>query len=150
MHRVSAVVATLAVALVVSLVVAAQDAPPAGTPDAACPSPVGGTPAADASPVASPAACASPAAGDVVIELVDIAFEPEEVAIPADTPVTMALPNTGLALHNFSVDALGISVDVPPGQIGSVTITAPAGIYEFYCDIPGHAAAGMVGTLIVE
>ena len=31
-----------------------------------------------------------------------------------------------------------------------VTVSAPAGIYEFYCNLPGHKAAGMVGTLTVR
>ena len=27
---------------------------------------------------------------------------------------------------------------------------APAGEYRFYCNVPGHETAGMVGTLTVE
>jgi uncharacterized cupredoxin-like copper-binding protein/mono/diheme cytochrome c family protein len=80
----------------------------------------------------------------------DIAFEPKEVAIPADTDVTFTLPNDGAAPHNFSIDALGISVDQAPGSVEEVVINAPAGEYEYYCNVPGHKEAGMVGTLIVE
>ena len=29
-------------------------------------------------------------------------------------------------------------------------INAPAGEYEFYCNIPGHKEAGMVGKLTVQ
>lgn len=37
------------------------------------------------------------------------------------------------------------------GESVSVTFTAPkAGKYQFICTFPGHFAAGMVGTLIVE
>ena len=30
--------------------------------------------------------------------------------------MTVALPNDGMTLHNFSIDALGISVDIAPGE----------------------------------
>jgi plastocyanin len=80
----------------------------------------------------------------------DIYFEPEEIAIPADTDATVTLPNEGVALHNFSIDALDISVDIAPGATEEITINAPAGEYEFYCNIPGHESAGMKGTMTVE
>ena len=79
----------------------------------------------------------------------DIYFEPKEVTIPANTDVTFTLPNDGVTVHNFSIDALGISVDQAPGSTETV-INAPPGTYEYYCNVPGHKAAGMVGTLIVE
>jgi uncharacterized cupredoxin-like copper-binding protein len=80
----------------------------------------------------------------------DIYFEPKEVAIPADTDVTFTLPNNGAAPHNFAIDALGIDVDQAPGAVEEIVINAPAGTYEYYCNVPGHKEAGMVGTLIVE
>jgi uncharacterized cupredoxin-like copper-binding protein len=39
---------------------------------------------------------------------------------------------------------------VSPGDTGSATINAPAGTYEYYCNVPGHREAGMVGTLTVQ
>lgn len=132
----------------------AQDANPAASP-AACP---------EASPVASPAASpttnamgtpcpeATPGGGgdEVEVESYDIYFEPTEVTIPADTDVTVVLPNEGVTLHDFTIDELGIDVDIDPGATEEAVINAPAGEYEFYCNVPGHKAAGMVGTLIVE
>ena len=52
--------------------------------------------------------------------------------------------------HNFSIDALGIDVDIAPGATKQVVINAPAGEYEYYCNVPGHKEAGMVGTLTVS
>jgi glucose/arabinose dehydrogenase/uncharacterized cupredoxin-like copper-binding protein len=98
-----------------------------------------------ASPIASPSG-----AGAQTITMVDIKFDPNALTIPANTDVTISLPNNGASMHNFSIDQLNISVDVQPGQTGSVTINAPAGTYEFYCNVPGHKAAGMVGTLTVQ
>ncbi len=65
----------------------------------------------------------------------DIFFEPTEVTIAADTDVTFVLPNEGAAPHNFSIDELDISVDLAPGETGEVVINAPAGEYEFYCNV---------------
>lgn len=80
----------------------------------------------------------------------DIFFEPKEVTIPANTDVTFTLPNDGVTVHNFAIDALNIDVDLPPGATETVVINALPGTYEYYCNVPGHKAAGMFGTLIVE
>jgi plastocyanin len=102
----------------------------------------------EASPMGSPEA--SPASNAVTIKLLDIRFDPNEVTIPANTDVAVTLPNDGVAPHNFSIDELGIDVDVQPGDEAVVLINAPAGEYKFYCNVPGHEAAGMVGTLTVQ
>ncbi len=106
------------------------------------------TPAAaeEAAAAAAPAAAAEP----VTIVSHDIFFDPKDVTIPADTDVKISLPNEGVTLHDFSIDALGISVSIDPGATQEVVINAPAGTYEYYCNIPGHKAAGMVGTLTVK
>jgi plastocyanin len=103
-----------------------------------------------ASPEASPMGSPSPAAGAPSIKLLDIRFDPKDVTIAADTDVQVTLSNEGVAPHNFSIDELGIDVDVQPGDEAVVLINAPAGEYKFYCNVPGHEAAGMVGTLTVE
>jgi uncharacterized cupredoxin-like copper-binding protein len=121
-----------------------------------------GTPTASESgacPAASGADAATPAASDcVAITAFDIYFAPNLVTIPADTDVTIMLPNKGVTDHNFSitdhknpdVKNLNISVDLPTGETQSVTVNAPAGTYYFFCNVPGHEAAGMFGYLIVE
>ena len=88
------------------------------------------------------------ASNQFTVESYDIYFEPTEIEVPSDTEVTILLPNLGAAPHNFSIDALDVSVDIAPGETKEVTITAPEGEYEYYCNVPGHKEAGMVGTLI--
>jgi plastocyanin len=106
------------------------------------------TPAAGGETAAAPAA---PAAQALTVTSFDIYFEPAELTIPADQDVVVALPNQGASPHNFAIDELGISVDQPAGATDlSTTINAPAGEYEYYCNVPGHKQAGMVGTLTVE
>ena len=92
----------------------------------------------------------STAATAIDVVSYDIYFEPSEVTIPANTDVTVNLPNDGVTPHNFSIDELGISIDQAPGSTEETVINAPPGTYEYYCNVPGHKAAGMVGTLIVE
>lgn len=53
--------------------------------------------------------------------------------------------------HSFDIDALGVSVQLPPNSTTAVAIKpTAAGTLEFYCAVPGHKEAGMVGTITVE
>jgi plastocyanin len=113
---------------------------------AATPQASGATPAAGGEEQAAGAGAGEP----VTVESYDIYFEPSELSIPADTDVTVSLPNEGVTLHNFSIDELGISVDIAPGATEETVINAPAGEYEYYCNVPGHKPAGMLGTLTVQ
>ena len=85
------------------------------------------------------------------VEALDsLVFAPSTVTVsPGDTIQSI---NTGALEHDFVVDELDISVDLPSGQMVDIQIPedAASGEYEFYCSVPGHAPAGMVGTLIVE
>jgi len=89
-------------------------------------------------------------AAETTINLEDIKFEPNSFSLPANTPTKGRLKNTGATLHNFSIEALRISQDVQPGQTLEIEINAPAGSYQYYCNVPGHKEAGMVGTLTVQ
>ena len=124
----------------------AEATPPAGAGEG-----IATTPEAGASPSAgaAPAGAAAP----LTVEMgkpEEFAFNPSQFTIPADTEVTVALPNLGQAVHNFSIPELGISVTAQAGETGQATINAPAGTYDVVCNIPGHSAAGMVGTLTLQ
>lgn len=118
--------------------------------------------AQDASPEASPEGSpeATPGAGGDEVEIgsYDIYFDPSEVTIPADTDVTILLPNHGVTLHSFVINDKNnddlpfdpINIDIAAGEEEETTINAPAGKYYFFCDIPGHEAAGMHGILTAE
>lgn len=86
---------------------------------------------------------------EVTITGHDIYFDPDEVHVKAGK-VKFTLPNEGAAQHDFSIDALNIQVDMPAGSTQTLEVDLPAGTYEYYCNIPGHKDAGMVGTLVVE
>src|SRR6266508_4461445 len=64
--------------------------------------------------------------------------------------VTVSLANRDLFWHTFTIERLGANVDVPVGGTRSVTFTVAPGTYTFTCTVPGHASAGMRGTLAVR
>jgi plastocyanin len=64
--------------------------------------------------------------------------------------VTVRLANDDLWWHTFTIDELGIDLQVPMGAERSVTFDAPPGEYRYYCGIPGHEALGMIGILTIE
>jgi plastocyanin len=126
-------------------------------------SPVGeaATPVATDAEAATPAASASPAAsggagasGDTVeVHAVDIAFEPAELTIPADTDVEIRVINTGMLEHDFNIEDTDFATDILPGASeaeATLTVNLPAGEYTYFCSVPGHRQAGMEGTLTVE
>ncbi|MFM9105719.1 MAG: cupredoxin domain-containing protein [Chloroflexota bacterium] len=108
--------------------------------------------------VAPPQTPAPPAAMAVSLTQRDISFDPKALAIPADANVRIDLANAGAAMHNFSITSrnnaglpdLGISVDLDPGHSADVIINTPPGTYYYFCDEPGHEAAGMFGYLMVQ
>lgn len=92
-------------------------------------------------------------------------FTPDRASILAESEVELTFKNAGNLDHNFIIaageidpfnlteaDALaGINTGVVPGgEKTTLTFEAPPiGTYTFVCVVPGHAAAGMVGTLSI-
>jgi plastocyanin len=53
--------------------------------------------------------------------------------------------------HSFDIDSLGIHVALAPRSTTAMAVTPHGpGALEFYCSVPGHREAGMVGTIVVE
>jgi plastocyanin len=73
-------------------------------------------------------------------------------AVKASAPpgkITIKFANTSGVPHNIAIDGKGKTPITPKGA-GSFTATYAAGAYTFYCQVPGHAQAGMKGTLTVK
>lgn len=75
-------------------------------------------------------------------------------------PVTITMANMSGVSHNIAVEVgengatqkaatLGASSFITKGST-SVTVSLKPGKYTFFCQAPGHRAAGMVGTLTVK
>lgn len=105
-----------------------------------------------ASPVASPVTPAGPSTqiivGKITIELTDAGFVPAHFESAVGRDVTISLVNTGGRLHNFTLDAFDISIDLAPGGTNSVEILAPSlGEYRYFSDVSGDEV--MSGTMTV-
>jgi plastocyanin len=64
--------------------------------------------------------------------------------------VTLALKNPSPLPHNVSIQGVGVGKQVANGGTSTVSGTLKAGSYTFLCTLPGHAQAGMKGTLTVK
>ena len=86
------------------------------------------------------------------IEGQDISYDKTSLTAQVGQEVTVTLENVGALEHSFLIDELGVdSGTVAVGASGTVTFTpSSAGTYTFYCNIPGHSDAGMVGELTVS
>jgi Cu+-exporting ATPase len=87
----------------------------------------------------------------VTVVASDFAFAPTRVAVPANARVRLTFENDGKEFHDLVVEGLPtVHANARPGQRVAVTFTAPAaGAYPIICSVPGHATAGMTGTLEV-
>jgi plastocyanin len=113
-------------------------------------------PAAAAAPSGSssaPAGCGKPSCNTTLSLDTDptlLAFVPTSLTAPAGK-VTINMKNDSAIPHSVAIDAPG---NVPgkvvnQGQMSTTTATLKAGSYTYYCTVPGHRQAGMVGTLTV-
>jgi uncharacterized cupredoxin-like copper-binding protein len=78
-------------------------------------------------------------------------FAPASFGVRAGQPVELTLRNGGGIPHDFALTegvSRPVKIEAQGGQAarGAFTIDAP-GTYTFVCTVPGHAAAGMRGTL---
>lgn len=78
-------------------------------------------------------------------------FEPAELRAKVGETVALRLENHDAERHYFDIDELNVHVAMPAGMTALTAFQPSApGTYTFYCQVPGHREAGMVGTLIVE
>lgn len=101
---------------------------------------------------AAPAGSATTATGSsssaLDVELREFAIGPTSLDVPAEG-ATLEIRNTGAVTHNLSVDAKASEM-LQAGQSTRFDLRGLApGTYKMQCDVPGHAAAGMVGTVTV-
>lgn len=89
-------------------------------------------------------------ADELTVEAGDLYFSPEEIEITAGETVNLVLDNQGDAFHDLDIDGIDFRLAADPGttDTGALTIDEP-GTYTFSCTVPGHASAGMEGTITV-
>ncbi len=92
--------------------------------------------------------------GDAVaISLTEFALEPSDLTLSAGTYTFNGI-NDGAIPHALSIKGEGIEAGTPDmsyaaGISQSFEVELAPGTYEVFCPVPGHAEAGMTGTITV-
>ena len=109
----------------------------------------------------------------VVLDMRDISFDRTELQMPVGEVVAITLHNSGSLVHDLTLESPEtrfafrvlegepIRQEAPSRSSAHVTVRAGGttelrvevgepGSYEYYCAVPGHRAAGMRGTLVVQ
>jgi plastocyanin len=91
-------------------------------------------------------------AQQVTITARDFRFEPAEVHVRAGGWIVIRFTNEDAVFHDWKVDGLAnVDAGARPGQTQRIRVRIDApGTYRIECMVPGHAEAGMTGTLVVE
>lgn len=90
---------------------------------------------------------------DSFTEMVDGKYKPQfslkEIVVNKGDLVKINI-NVKSGRHDFKIDEFNVYKDTPTGQITTVEFVADkAGEFVYYCNKPGHRAAGHWGTLKV-
>ena len=125
-----------------------ENVPPKGSHDEVKPAPIVST----SSNYSSSASAAAPS--DYVLDVAmndanaKYGFNPTDITVKKGETVTFNLTSEN-EFHSFTVDSLGIDVEVDAGTTEEITFTfSEAGTFDLIC-IP-HESLGMVGKIIVQ
>jgi uncharacterized cupredoxin-like copper-binding protein len=111
---------------------------------------VGPGPASGSSASRSPgSSVAAGPIGTIEVHAFDLGFKPAEVAVAAAGEYDVKFVNDGGVLHDLTF-ADGTKVGAEGGKTATGTVTIPAGGLTFICSVPGHADAGMRGSVTVH
>ena len=92
--------------------------------------------------------------GSIVVKLSEYKFDPNKISHGTGS-MTFFLENVGTTAHDMTIyDPSGKEVAasdlVQPGNDSTFNVSiGTAGTYPFKCTQPGHADAGMTGTLTI-
>ncbi len=90
------------------------------------------------------------AAGPLAISLTEFALSPSDMTVGAGG--SLLVTNDGSQIHNLRVEGTDlITPDFGSGESETLDVSSlDPGEYTIFCEIAGHAAAGMTGTLTVS
>jgi uncharacterized cupredoxin-like copper-binding protein len=83
----------------------------------------------------------------VTVTMKEFKFVLSKAKVPHGA-VTFKLVNKGKVKHDFAISGKKSSL-ISPGKTGTLKVTLKKGKLAYKCTVPGHAAAGMKGTLTV-
>ncbi|CAB4333581.1 unannotated protein [freshwater metagenome] len=74
----------------------------------------------------------------------------ETTATATPGPVELEMPNESGVPHNIVIENAGIETPVIKNGVAKAKGTLKAGTFVYFCAVPGHRQAGMVGKLTVR
>ena len=84
----------------------------------------------------------------VTVTATEFKFKLSKTSVPHGS-VTFTVVNKGKLAHDFKIGGKKTPL-VKPGKTAKLTVTLKAGKAAYLCTVPGHAAAGMKGSLTVK
>jgi uncharacterized cupredoxin-like copper-binding protein len=84
----------------------------------------------------------------VTVTATEFHFKLSKPRVPHGS-VTFTVVNKGKLGHDFKIGGKKTPV-IRPGKSAKLTVTLKKGVITYLCTVPGHAAAGMKGKLIVK
>ena len=84
----------------------------------------------------------------VTVTASEFKFKLSKTSVPAGS-VTFTVKNAGHVGHDFKIGGKKTAM-IKPGKSAKLTVTLKKGKAAYLCTVPGHAAAGMKGTLTVK
>jgi uncharacterized cupredoxin-like copper-binding protein len=100
------------------------------------------------SALAAPAAHTATKATTVTVAASEFKFKLSKASVPKGS-VTFVVTNKGKTTHDFKINGKKTPL-LKPGKSAKLVVKfAKAGKFPYLCTVPGHAAAGMKGTLTV-
>lgn len=118
---------------------------------------------------------ASSGVAEITLEASALKYQPAVIEVTAGQPVKLTFRNSDSVEHDFSImefpmASMGATAEPAAGHDMSGMTAEPElhmaaamsstntieftptkpGTYEFFCTVPGHKEAGMVGTLVVK
>ena len=84
----------------------------------------------------------------VTVTATEFHFKLSKTSVPHGS-VTFTVVNKGKLAHDFKIGGKKTPL-IKPGKSAKLTVTLKKGKAAYQCTVPGHAAAGMKGSLTVK
>jgi len=110
-------------------------------------------PASQAPAASQPPGASQAPSGDVLgtleVSAFDLGFKPNALTVDKPGSYEVKLTNTGTIAHDITFPD-GTNIPAAVGATASAVVQVPAEGLSFICSIPGHADAGMKGTISIK
>jgi nitrite reductase (NO-forming) len=88
-------------------------------------------------------------AGSLSIDMLDMSYSTPKLNVAKAGHYQVKITNTSSIPHDI-IFSNGVQLAVAPGQQASTTLDIPDSGLSYFCSLPGHKEAGMVGSITVS